>query len=131
MQFSKFKLLNLLSDIQFRYLAVGVWNTIFGYGLGVFLFALMNKNFHIVIIGIIANVIGITMSFFTYKKFVFKTEGSWVKAYLRCYFSYGLNAILSIFLLWLFVDVINLSIFRFSHKFIRFLIYLLLNLTNQ
>ena len=71
----------------------------------------MNKHFHIIFIAIIANIIAITMSFFTYKKFVFKTNGNWLSEYLRCYVVYGFNAVLGILLLWFFVDIVKFNIF--------------------
>ena len=111
MRHLKFNLSNALSSIKVRYIATGAWNTIFGYCLGAFLFLLMNKHFHIIFIAIIANIIAITMSFFTYKKFVFKTNGNWLSEYLRCYVVYGFNAVLGILLLWFFVDIVKFNIF--------------------
>lgn len=50
------------------------------------------------------------MAFFIYKKYVFKTHGNWVTEYFRCYTVYGFTSVLSIFLIWIAVDVININI---------------------
>lgn len=95
---------------KLRYLAVGTWNTIFGYLLGAILFLLLNPYLHLVVIAIIANFFAISMSFLTYKLIVFRTRGSWLTEYLRCYLVYGFNAVLGILFLWLFIDWLDLNI---------------------
>lgn len=95
---------------KLRFLLVGGWNTVFGYATGVSLFLMLKDHFHIVIIAVIANIIGITMSFLSYKILVFKTRGKWLQEYLKCYLVYGFNALLGIALLWLFIDKLSLSI---------------------
>ena len=65
----------LMNNPKMRYLIAGGWNTVFGYSAGVVLYYLMREQFHIVIIGVIGNVLAISMSFLTYKLFVFKTKG--------------------------------------------------------
>jgi len=124
MQPSKFNLSNAISGVKVRYLVIGSWNTIFGYCLGVSLFVLMNKHFHIVFIACVANIIAISMSFFTYKKFVFKTNGNWVSEYIRCYVVYGFNAVLGIFLLWFFVDIVRVNIWISQGLSILFTVFI-------
>jgi putative flippase GtrA len=102
--------LKLIESKKIRYVLVGAWNTLFGYFLGVILFLLLNSRVHIVIIAIIANIIAISMSFVTYKILVFKTTGSWLPEYLRCYIVYGFNALLGTLFLWLMVDGVGLNI---------------------
>lgn len=100
----------MIHSEKLRYLLVGGWNTFFGYLTGVGLFLMLGNYFHIVLIAIISNAIPITMSFFTYKILVFKTRGQWISEYLKCYLVYGVNALLGIFLLWLFVDHLSINI---------------------
>lgn len=98
-----------LQSDRLRYLLAGGWNTLFGYGIGVgFLYA-FHDRLNAAEIGIVCNVLGISMSFLTYKLFVFRTKGNWVKEYLRCYLVYGGVGLIGTGLLWLFVDWVNLS----------------------
>lgn len=100
---------------RLRYLLVGIWNTVFGYFIGVLTLKLLGDTFHTVGATVVANVISITMSFLTYKTLVFRSKGSWVREYLRAYLVYGLTAILNIFLIWILVDffVVNIWIAQF------------------
>ena len=93
-----------------RYLLAGGWNTGFGYGVGVGLYTLLSSQLHVAIIAAIANICAITMSFLTYKLFVFKTAGNWMLEYGRSYLVYGSMALLSIVLLWTLVDYMGIDI---------------------
>ncbi len=95
---------------KLRYLAVGGVNTLVGYAIGVATYQLLVDSMHIVVIGIFANIVTITFSFLTYKTLVFRTQGQWLKEYLKAYVVYGAVAILGIFLLWLFVNYLGISI---------------------
>jgi putative flippase GtrA len=61
-------------------------------------------------IGIISSIISISISFTTYKIYVFKTSGNWLREYLKAYVVYGLTAFISIAILWLFIEKIKMSI---------------------
>lgn len=104
------RMIRVLRSEKFRYLLVGGWNTVFGYLSGVGLFLLLEKSFPVPIIGLIANIVGITMSFMTYKLWVFRTQGRWLQEYLRSYLVYGGSALMGIGLLWLFVDHLGVPI---------------------
>lgn len=107
------KPINILFSLNSKsvsYLLVGVWNTIFAYVIGVSIYTLLSGQLHTVFIGTICNVICISMSFMTYKLFVFKTSGNWVLEYGRSYIVYGATAILGTALLWLMVDYFNFNI---------------------
>jgi putative flippase GtrA len=95
---------------QFRYLVVGVVNTAIGYCLGVGLYYLLSPALHILMIGAIANILAISVSFTTYKLFVFRTRGRWREEYLRGYVVYGGMALVGIVLLWILVDGLHLHI---------------------
>ncbi len=84
-----------------RYLIVGGWNTAFGYaafaGLnylltGVIPYPYMAAN-------VLANVISITVAYFGYKVFVFKTKGNYLREYLRTYLVYGASCLVSLAML--------------------------------
>lgn len=96
--------------LHYRYLYVGTWNTIFGYVTGVLTYKLINDISNVIIVGIVSNIISISMSFLTYKIFVFRTSGNWLREYLKCYLVYGIMALLSIFMLWLFLDLLQINI---------------------
>lgn len=87
-----------------RYLLVGIFNTAFGYALSILVYNFLQRNLSIISIGIMINVISITVAFLGYKLFVFKSSGGWLDEYLRCYVTYGFNAVLGVALIWLFVE---------------------------
>lgn len=95
---------------KLRYLAVGGVNTLVGYVIGVAAYQQLVGSLHIFVIGILANIVAITFSFLMYKAFVFRSNGHWLKEYLKAYLVYGGVAVFGIFLLWLFVNQIELSI---------------------
>jgi putative flippase GtrA len=106
----------MLADIIARakarglpYLIVGAANTALGYGVTVGLYYLL-RGWPIVAVATLANVVCITVSFVTYKVFIFKSGGFWLPEYLRCYLVYGGGALLGIAGLWLLVDVLGLTI---------------------
>ena len=94
-----------------RYLIVGAWNTVFGYGVFALLYFLLSANIHYVIIAIISNIIAITMAYAGYKLFVFKTKGNYLAEYLRFYVVYGFSMILGLILLPLFVEFLKLNVY--------------------
>jgi putative flippase GtrA len=93
-----------------RYLLVGGINTLVGYSLGVGLYLVLSPLLHILVIGLIANILAITFSFAAYKCLVFRTQGHWLGEYLRSYLVYGGTAALGIMLLWLLVDGLGIPI---------------------
>jgi len=95
---------------KIRYLLVGGINTVIGYSIGVGIYKLLSNQVNIVLIGFISNILTITISFLTYKIFVFKTKGRWIIEYLKAYVVYGSMAIFGTILLWFFVDLIGFNI---------------------
>ncbi len=110
MSFKWFKQFFLNIPKKIRFLLVGGWNTAFGFLLGVVLYYYLKDLTNIIIIGMISNVISITMSFTTNKLFVFMSAGNWINEYIRSYVVYGAMAFLGIFLLWFFVDICKFNI---------------------
>lgn len=77
-----------------RYLAVGLWNTLFGYGC---FFAFTKLLLHLVpghpslmasAAVIASTLVNITVSFFGYKLFVFRSAGNALYEYLRSFIVY-------------------------------------------
>ena len=101
---------NFLQSDKSRYLITGMWNTVFGYSLGVILFIALTDKLHTAIIALIANLLAITMSFASYKLFVFRTRGNWWREFLKACIVYGNMALVSIGLMWIFIDIFNLNV---------------------
>ena len=74
-----------------RYLAVGVFNTLFGYSTYVILTAVLTPHVpHAYILaGVLSSVLNITIAFLNYKWFVFKTKGNYLREWLRCLLVYS------------------------------------------
>jgi putative flippase GtrA len=94
-------------DKKTRYLIAGIWNSVFGYGIGLLIYESFYLRFHIIIISAIANILAISVAFLVYKLFVFKTTGNWLIEYLKCYLVYGGSAVVGTVLIWLFVDFLK------------------------
>jgi putative flippase GtrA len=92
-----------------KYLIVGGWNTIFGYVLGLIVFKIFSSSLHIITIGLMINFLSITMSFITYKLFVFKTNNFWFIEYMRSFLVYGAASIFNVLLLWILVDIMKIQ----------------------
>ena len=95
-----------------RYLVVGAWNTLFGYGL----YALLNfvlvrllggEYLAAMAADALANVIAISVAFLGYKLWVFRTKGNFLREYLRCYLVYGATFCAGLVLLPLLIAALN------------------------
>lgn len=81
-----------------RYLLVGGFNTVFGYGV----FALLNwtlrglGNYSYMYAAVLANFIAITVAFLGYKWFVFKTRGNYLMEWIRCFGVYGTSMLIGL-----------------------------------
>jgi putative flippase GtrA len=91
-----------------RYILAGCWNTLFGYLSALIIYDYYYNLLHILLIGVLINILNISMSFFTYKYFVFKTKKNWFQEYLRSYVIYGGVALISLCLLWFAVDYLRM-----------------------
>lgn len=96
---------------KFRYLLIGGINTVLGYSICAGIYLILGSSLHVIIIGIICNVLVISFNFFTYKIFVFKTKGNWLREYFCCYIIYGLSSCLSIIGVWVLVDFIGVNFY--------------------
>lgn len=84
-----------------RYIVVGGWNTLFGYGCFALFTALLDPLIpHGYIVAIVlANLVAISVSFLGYKWFVFKTKGNYLREWLRCIAVYSGGMLLTTALL--------------------------------
>ena len=69
-----------------RYLLVGAWNTAFGYGSFAFFTALLSPvvPHSYIVASAISSLLNISVSYFGYKIFVFKTKGDYMREWIRC-----------------------------------------------
>lgn len=84
-----------------RYLLVGVWNTLFGYGAYAALTAALAPivSHSYIPASVIAAPLNITVSYLDYKWFVFKTHGNYLHEWTRAIMVYGSAMVLGIALL--------------------------------
>jgi putative flippase GtrA len=93
---------------KLQYLLVGVWNTIFGYGVFVALYyATAGVNIHYEVVLILSQVISVTNAYILYKKFVFRTKGNVVQEYFRFCTFYWLSFMANLLLLPVLVEVLH------------------------
>jgi putative flippase GtrA len=104
-----------------RYLLVGTWNTLFGYAL----FASLTYLFTglipcaYLLASLLGNVVAVTVAFLGYKWFVFRTQGDYLREYLRCWAVYGTATIVGLVALPLLV--IGLSWLMGPHAYVPYL----------
>ncbi len=79
----------LLARQEVRYLLAGSWNTVFGLGCSYFLYWLLHRYFHYMLILVFTNILAVSMAYMTHKMFVFRTKGNVVREYIKFYFVYG------------------------------------------
>lgn len=84
-----------------RYLAVGIWNTVFGYSTFAFFTALLDRYIpaSYMAASLLASVLNITVSFLGYKWFVFQTQGNYLKEWSRCLVVYSGSILVGLILL--------------------------------
>ena len=84
-----------------RYLFVGLWNTLFGYGSYALLTATLAPvvPHSYILASIIAAPLNITVSYLGYKWFVFKTKGNYLRECARCMLVYGSSMAVGVILL--------------------------------
>lgn len=97
-----------------RYLLVGGFNTLFGYGCYALLVAIIERRIPhgYILASVIAGVINITVAFLNYKLFVFKTKGGYLREWTRCVAVYGSALAINTLLL----PVLVFAIRRWTHQ---------------
>ncbi|MDD5169559.1 MAG: GtrA family protein [Syntrophales bacterium] len=102
---------------KIRFLIVGVWNTIFGYGA----FIILNEVFNLFLsprymaymaANVFGSVLGITNAFFFHKHFTFKSrENGWdaLREYFRFAGTYLFSFLIGLILLPVFVELLGMT----------------------
>lgn len=101
------RLVNALHGAQFvRYIGVGLFNTVFGYGtfaLTLFLLThLVPQRFlylTVIAASLISTPLNITVAYFGYKFLVFKTRGNYLIEWFKCFGVYGVGMLPGLFAL--------------------------------
>lgn len=96
---------------KLMYLAIGAWNTLFGYGIFVALHYYLSNTIHYTIILTFSYIFSITNAFVGYKFAVFKSTGRWLQEYIRFYAVYGGAFVINIILLPLFVERLEMNVY--------------------
>jgi len=92
-----------------RYILVGGFNTVFGFGV----FALLTWLFkglgpyNYMYAAVLANVIAISAAFLGYKWFVFRTRGNYLIEWIRCFGVYGSSALIGLVGLPILVPILR------------------------
>ncbi|MFZ3211172.1 MAG: GtrA family protein [Terriglobales bacterium] len=94
-----------------RYLLVGTWNTLFGYGTFALFTAVLAPviPYSYIAASLISSVLNITVAYLGYKWFVFKTKGNYLREWARCVAVYSSAIILGMILLPIVVLVLHRS----------------------
>lgn len=92
-----------------RYLLVGVWNTLFGYGTFALFTALLNPivPHSYIWASLLSSLLNITVAFLGYKWFVFKTKGNYLREWIRCVAVYSGGIIFGLIMLPVLVFAIR------------------------
>lgn len=92
-----------------RYLLVGMWNTLFGFSLYALFTALLTPRlrFGYMYAAVFSNLIAITVAYFGYKIFVFKTHGNYLVEWFRCLLVYGSGMLPGLILLPIVVGTLH------------------------
>lgn len=101
----------VISKFNLKYISIGFINTILGYWISIIIFYIFYERLGIIGVGLMANILNISITYINYKFFLFKTKGNFLREYFKSFINYGLAGLLSTFLLWFFFDVINLNIY--------------------
>ncbi len=92
-----------------RYLLVGCWNTIFGYATYAALTAALNPYVRASYLPavVLSSPINISAAFLLYKWFVFRTQGGYLREWMRCLAVYGSGTLLTLVVLPLLVAALR------------------------
>jgi putative flippase GtrA len=93
------RFVNLISGAQFlRYIGVGLFNTVFGYCTFALTLFLLNRiapprflYLTVIAASLISTPLNITVAYFGYKFFVFKTRGNYLMEWFKCFGVYGVG----------------------------------------
>jgi hypothetical protein len=107
---------------KIKYLLIGSINSIFAYFSTILIYNYFYQELGVIFIGIISSIINITFSFLNYKINIFYVSKKWFLELLKYIISNLYLSILSISLLYIFVEWCNFSIYLSQFICISFVI---------
>ncbi len=102
-------MIKVLENRELRFLLVGGFNTVSGYLITNMCFFLLVPITGLIAVLVVTNVLNVTISFLTYKFFVFRTTAPWFREYLKFYGVSSVPIILSFVILPLLIDGLKLN----------------------
>jgi putative flippase GtrA len=114
------RLVDLFPPGQFgRYIGVGLFNTLFGYVSFVVTLTLLNRalperwlSLTVVLASVLSTPVNITVAYFGYKFFVFRTQGNYLLEWLKCFAVYGTGMIPGLLVLSALTRLLQTEIHR-------------------
>ena len=77
------KLNRLWSSQKIRYLVIGGYNIVFGYGCFALLWWLFGQQLHYIVLLTISHILSVINAYLGYRLFVFQTKGKWLKEFFK------------------------------------------------
>ena len=96
---------------KIKYLLIGSINSIFAYFSTILIYNYFYQELGIIFIGIISSIINVTFSFLNYKINIFYVSKKWFLELIKYIISNLYLSILSISLLFIFIEWFNFSIY--------------------
>ena len=96
---------------KIKYLLIGSINSIFAYFSTILIYNYFYQELRIIFIGIISSIINVTFSFLNYKINIFYVSKKWFLELIKYIISNLYLSILSISLLFIFIEWFNFSIY--------------------
>ena len=102
---------------QLLYLAVGGWNTVFGYAIWAVLQYLLGGSLHYLVVVLIAWPIAVLNAYLGYRYLVFRSRGSMVRELPRFSLIYAVTLVVNLVLLPVALAVLPLDIYAIQALF--------------
>lgn len=102
--------LSLWRDSQkFRYLAIGLWNTLAGYAIFAGLYLIIGPQIGYMFTALISHVLAVIQSFLTQRHLVFRSQGNCWAEYLRFNLAHLGSLLIGLVLLTILVELIGFT----------------------
>ncbi|MEY2632827.1 MAG: hypothetical protein RIR00_1481 [Pseudomonadota bacterium] len=99
----------LLERQSIRFLLIGLWNTLFGYGLYLLLYLWLQGRWHYLLLAVITHFIAVANAFIGHRLWVFRSRAPWPAEFFRYNLSYLGTLALGSGLLVLLVEYLTLT----------------------
>lgn len=98
-----------LDSRKVRFLAIGAWNTLFGYLSFYVLFLIVADRLHYLFVALIAHFVAVTQSYFTQRRLVFLSNAPIAREFLRFNTSHIGTLLFGLLAMSLLVETVGLS----------------------